>query len=523
MAVAVGLSLALGLAIFVVAWQKESASTPVAAVTPAPAPLAAESAPAAPVEASAPSPAVSAVSDPRATSEAFVNVVERVRPAVVNIRADIEVEAQPRGFSFPFLFPFGQPQPGPGDGGPQFRQSGGTGFLVDPSGIVLTNNHVVGDADRVRVTLLDNRVFEADIVGADPTTDVAVLRLRGDGPFPHVDMALDDDARVGEWVLAFGNPFGLDHTVTAGIVSARGRTLGLISRVNAWAVEDYIQTDAAINSGNSGGPLVDLDGRVIGINSAVAGGGAGTYIGYGFAIPIALAEKVSRDLLEFGRVRRAVLQVTLADVTPLDAEALGLPRPAGAKVTGFISAPDGGPGPGEAAGLLRRDVLWAVDGDSVSDRSDLQRAVAQRRPGEEVTLTVYRDGVSLDLRVVLGEAPTEEEATEAAEEAASPPPQDVAARMGVGVAPVTPEAAERLGWPTLPTGVLLQSVAPLSLAADAGLSPFVGFVVDEVADSAVTDPESFHAALADAAPGSIVYFHVVGPGGFQNDVAVRVP
>lgn len=446
----------------------------------------------------------------------FVAVAERVRPAVVHIRADLRMEAP----SSPF-WPFPWEGPAPEGDDPLFRESGGTGFIVHPDGLVLTNNHVVGDAERIRVTLLDNREYVATLVGADPTTDVAVLRLEGQREFPFLELSLAQEAEVGEWVLAFGNPFGLDHTVTAGIVSAQGRSLGLIRAETSWAVEDYIQTDAAINPGNSGGPLVGLDGRVLGINSAIASR-TGSYSGYGFAIPINLAAKVMDDLVSHGVVQRAVLGVGVEAVTQLDAEALGLPRPVGAKVTSFIDSPSGGAGPAEAAGLRRRDVVWEVGGTQVVGPGDLARLVALHRPGDTVTLVVYRDRARFEAAVVLGAAPSPVPAAVAPE--AETPPAGLLEEMGLTLEPLTEEALSERNWPVGTRGVLLAGVAPLSLAADAGLGRLVGAVVDLVGEVAVASPQEMVAALAALPPGEIVYLHLYDPASdYENDVAVRLP
>ncbi|MCH7494393.1 trypsin-like peptidase domain-containing protein [bacterium] len=353
-----------------------------------------------PVQVAAPAPPV--VLPLMAADRPFVAVSARVRPAVVGVRADylLPLESSPSP-----LWPSPWQGPLPEGGDYFFRQSGGTGFIVHPDGLILTNNHVVAGAKRIRVTLMDNREYEAVLVGADPTTDVAVLRITRSEPFPFLGLSLDREAEVGEWVLAFGNPFGLSHTVTAGIVSARGRTLGLLRAETSWAVEDYIQTDAAINQGSSGGPLVGLDGLVLGINSAIDSR-SGTFSGYGFAVPIGLAAKVMDDLVNFGVVQRAVLGVGVAVVTQLDAEALALPRPAGARITFLIDAPGGGPGPAAAAGLRRRDVVWEIEGTEVAGPGDLSRMIALHRPGETVTLTVFRNRAKMEVAVLLGEAPS---------------------------------------------------------------------------------------------------------------------
>ena len=228
-----------------------------------------------------------------------------------------------------FFRQFGDPQQD------QPSEASGSGFIVSKDGYILTNNHVVADADRVTVRLLDNRTFTAKVIGRDPTTDVAVIKVDA-SDLPTVALGDDANARVGQWVVAIGNPLGLDFTVTAGIVSARGRSLGALLNTR-YAIQDYIQTDAAINPGNSGGPLVNIRGEVIGINSAIASN-TGFYAGYGFAIPVTLAKQVMDDIIQYGKVRRAVLGINIGDVDPNDAQVAGLKDIHGVKVSGLRSA-----------------------------------------------------------------------------------------------------------------------------------------------------------------------------------------
>ncbi|HEX2225436.1 MAG TPA: trypsin-like peptidase domain-containing protein, partial [Thermoanaerobaculia bacterium] len=303
-------------------------------------------------------------------SEAFVAISESVTPSVVNIQTERSQRIPTGNPGVPEEWRrfFNIPPGGRGEGGEVVpMQAGGTGFLISDDGYIMTNNHVVEGADRIRVILNDRREFDAQLVGRDPTTDVAVIKIEGTG-FPALRTGSPDGTRVGEWVLAIGNPLGLDFTVTAGIVSAKGRPLPIIQETllqqgaeNAgYAIESFIQTDAAINPGNSGGPLVNLRGEVVGVNSAIASA-SGYSEGYGFAIPIDLARRVADDLIRYGRVRRPVLGVSIGNVSVEDVEAYGLPKVAGVVVQDF-SMDDS---PARAAGIQRGDVIVTVNGEPV--------------------------------------------------------------------------------------------------------------------------------------------------------------
>ena len=325
--------------------------------------------------------------------EAFVAIAEHVTPAVVSIDAtsDLPRTAQrgrtpqrlPPGFEgFEDLFPPQRDRP---------LSSSGSGFIVSDSGYILTNNHVVTGpdrrtaADRVTVRLNDGRSFRARLIGNDPETDVAVLKIEGTG-FPKVAMGDDHSARIGEWVVAIGNPLGLDFTVTAGIVSAKGRNPTGLRDTSSYAVGDFIQTDAAINPGNSGGPLVNAKGEVIGINTAIASG-TGYFSGYGFAIPIGLARDVMNDLIRYGRVRASVLGVGVREVNEQDAGMLGLSSISGVVVN---QATEGSPA--ERAGLQPGDVIVKINDQPIDRVSTLQRAVREHEPGETVRVEFVRFG-----------------------------------------------------------------------------------------------------------------------------------
>ena len=359
------------------------------------------------VSSSATKPAPSQVASAAETETAFEAVADHARPAVVSIETQ----------RFAKQLPAGQRQRGRGRGGQQlppgvedfFRQfqdqtpsdqpeeASGSGFIVSNDGYILTNNHVVADADKVTVTLFDKRQFEAKVVGRDPTTDVAVVKIDA-GSLPMLNLGDDAKARVGQWVLAIGNPLQLNFTVTAGIVSAKGRNQSTLLGT-PYAITDYIQTDAAINPGNSGGPLLNIHGDVIGINSAIASG-TGYYAGYGFAIPITLAKQVMDDLIKYGRIKRAVVGVSLNEVTATDARAAGLAQIGGAKVSAFNPEEDS---PAQRAGIEVGDVIVAAAGRPVDQVSTLQRIIRGFKPGDMVDLDVMRFGQKKSFKVKLAE------------------------------------------------------------------------------------------------------------------------
>jgi serine protease Do len=345
------------------------------------------------------------------TQNAFEAIADKVTPAVVSIqtqrlarqartpsnrqRSQRVPQGLPPGFE-DFFRQFDAPD------SDQPQEASGSGFIVSNDGYILTNNHVVADMDKVTVGLLDRRTFDARVVGRDPTTDVAVIKIDATN-LPTVSFGDDSKARVGQWVLAIGNPLQLDFTVTAGIVSAKGRNANGLFRDNPYAITDYIQTDAAINPGNSGGPLVNIRGEVIGINSAIASG-TGFYAGYGFAIPVSLAREVMDDIIKFGKVRRAIVGVTIDDVSPADAKAAGLSEIRGAKVGDFNPSDDS---PARKAGIEVGDVIIGVNGQPVQTRSGLQRIIRGFEPGQTVDVEVARFGQRKTFKVKLAEAPSE--------------------------------------------------------------------------------------------------------------------
>ncbi|MEX2648991.1 MAG: DegQ family serine endoprotease [Alphaproteobacteria bacterium] len=415
-----------------------------------------------------------------AMPDGFADLAAEVTPAVVNISTVHHVaaaEAPPVPFDVPEGSLFGeffkryfhgQGQPGrPGDE----ARALGSGFVVDPAGYVVTNNHVIDGADAITVTLEDGTELPATLVGADPATDLAVLKVETDHPLTAVAWGDSGAVRVGDWVLAVGNPFGLGGTVTAGILSARGRDLG------NGPLDDYLQIDAPINQGNSGGPTFDGNGKVIGINSAIYSPSGGS-VGIGFAIPSELAQTVVADLIDDGHVERGWLGVQIQEVTPEIAEGLGLDETRGALVASIM--PDS---PAVAAGVQVGDVIVTYDGQPVATMRDLPRLVATTTAGQKVRIGVVRDGKERTLDAVIAERDTGQQV--AVNESAAQPAEQ--GRLGLALAQVNDETRRRFGLGDEATGVLVTGVDPAGPAAERGLRP--GDLIVQVAQHEVTSPD----------------------------------
>jgi serine protease Do len=389
-----------------------------------------------------------------------------------------------------------------GQGGGAPRAGSGSGFILSPDGYILTNNHVVEGADRVNVVLADKREFEARVIGRDPNTDVAVLKIDARN-LPTVRMGDADGLEVGDWVLALGYPLDLGQTTTAGIVSAKGRSIGIFQQSGAEApLEHFIQTDAAINPGNSGGPLVDLQGRVIGINSAIASP-TGFYSGYGFAVPINLARRVAEDLMRDGRVHRPMIGVEIRDANSADAEVFRLPSPDGAVVSAEPR------GPAARAGLAIGDVIVAVDGEKVSGSGDLMEMVMRKRPGDRVALDVIRYGDRRRVELRLEEYQADSRRAQADErDAPAEPVEEVAAaapgKLGFRAEVVTPEIARELRLDSAEGVVISQVDAAGPAAGVLGR----GMVVKRVNGRAVASLDDLRTAADAVRPGQAVSLQV---------------
>ena len=452
----------------------------------------------------APRPTAEQVRTLADASNAFVTISEHITPAVVSVQAERDVRAAPRrqmqvppGFE-EFLRQFDAPQQ------PRTQESSGSGFIVSRDGYILTNNHVVEGADRIKVALQDRRVFDAKVVGRDSTTDVAVLKVEAEN-LTTITFGDDDQLRVGEWVLAIGNPLGLDFTVTAGIVSAKGRGALTGLQRSQYDIADFIQTDAAINPGNSGGPLVNARGEVVGINSAIASQ-TGYYSGYGFAIPITLAKQVMDDLIAHGEVRRAVIGVSISEVTPEDAAAAGLESIAGVKVGGFSSEES----PALRAGIEPGDVLVKADGKPVDRVSALQRVIRGHKPGDVVTVEAMRFGSRKTFQVRLGAVPRAERAVAATDDAPATRAPATNARLGVSVEPVSTDFAKMARVPEAYRGIRVTAVEPGG-PAEARLG--VGDVLAEVlpAKKKLGSVADLQQALAAVRSGQVISFLVYRP------------
>jgi len=415
--------------------------------------------------------------------ETFAPIVKSVLPAVVNISSSRVVRQEPSPFpDNPFFRRFF---------GDQFRvprerreQSLGSGVIVSPEGYILTNNHVIDSATDVRVVLSDKREFKASIVGADPQTDIAVLRVEA-SDLPAIAMADSSKVQVGDVELAIGNPFGLGQTVTMGIVSATGRgNLGIED------YEDFIQTDAAINPGNSGGALINTQGELIGINTAIISHGAEGNQGIGFAVPINMARRSMEQILEHGKVIRGWLGISIQDVTASVAKALNLAEPQGALV-GDVTPNS----PAAKAGIERGDIIIRLNGNVVGDSRLLRLNIADLAPGTTVQLTLLRDGSQREVSVTLGEYPSTQQ------NAGSTNP-DSGPRIGVGIEPLTPEIASQLGISADTRGVVVVEVQPSSPAADAGLRR--GDVIEEVNRNPVSSVSEFQQAVSQSGSGPLL-------------------
>jgi serine protease Do len=420
----------------------------------------------------------------RGTPDGFADLAERLLPAVVNISSE---QAVARSGPFPeeFFERFGRG--GEGER-PRRAQSLGSGFIIDGTeGIIITNNHVIENADEVKVILQDDTEYTAEVVGTDPSTDVAVLRIQPDGlDLPEVPWGDSDAARVGDWVVAIGNPLGLGGTVTAGIISARGRN------IQSGPYDDYIQTDASINRGNSGGPLFNMDGAVIGINTAIFSQTGGS-IGIGFSIPSNQAQRIVGQILEFGSTRRGWLGVSIQEVTDDIADSLGMETAMGALIS--TVHPNG---PAEEAGFEAGDVIIEFNGERVDDTRELLRLVANAGVDREVPVTVWRSGEAVDLTPVLGQREKVDLAALSGETPDSPNSGGITEldALGLAVAPLNDAIIEEYGVDPSEGGVLIAGVAEGSDAEEKDLRE--GDLILEVNQNAVTQPSDV-AAEVDAA------------------------
>ncbi|WP_404384591.1 DegQ family serine endoprotease [Caenispirillum salinarum] len=426
--------------------------------------------------------------------ETFSPLVEKVSPAVVTITAEKAVrqatnelsERYGRGSPFEEFFRrFGHPEAPQGPRGPGGKSVGlGSGFIIDgDDGYVVTNNHVIDGADSVSIQLTDGTTLDAEVIGTDAKTDIALLKVESAEDLPFVSFGDSDGLKVGDWVMAVGNPFGLGGTVTAGIVSARGRAIGNDP------LDDFIQTDAAINKGNSGGPMFSTDGAVMGVNTAIYSPNGGS-VGIGFAVPANVAKPVIAQLKENGEVRRGWLGVSIQPVTPEIAEAMDLSEDA---TQGALISQVTDDTPAMGAGMKAGDVITAVDGQPVAEMRDLPRMIAAYKPGDTVDLTVLRDGKEKSLSVELGRLPTQQVASAEGDGQGS---IEGKGELGLALAPVTPELAEQLGLDADAEGAVIAQVDPTGPAAERGLRQ--GDVIVKANGSTVANPQDVINAVSAA-------------------------
>ncbi|MEZ4585926.1 MAG: trypsin-like peptidase domain-containing protein [Gemmatimonadales bacterium] len=455
-------------------------------------------------------------------SSGFAEVADRVKPSVVYVTASRPADAPSMVLSIPREFRrFFDPGPQddrPREGGESMVTSSGSGFVVSKDGYLLTNAHVVDGAKRVRVRLLDRRELDAKVVGTDPSTDVAVLKVDAEDLVP-ASLGSSEAVKVGEWVLAVGNPFGesLTFTVTSGIVSAKGRALQLPNQ-SSRSIQDFIQTDAAINPGNSGGPLVDVDGQVIGINSAIASP-TGTYAGYGFAVPIDLARSVMDQLIETGKVERMALGILARNATEEDARYAGRSEVRGVVVQSFPKD-----SPAEAAGMRAGDLIVAVDGQPVDYVAQLQEQIGFRHAGEVAKVTVARKGgKTAELSVHLKPAPEDDQSRLADgggphESGATDLP-----RLGISLTPLDGDVAAELEIPDGTRGLLVTDVASDGPAAGHLASPNEGGpdVIQEVEGKSVASLSDFRRSLTGTKPGEVISL-TVWNGRYQSTRVERI-
>src|SRR5262245_57948015 len=440
-----------------------------------------------------------------ALEDAFVSVADRVTPAVVNVSVkpkrtpeggseeSHESEQRFREFFGPdFYERFFRRRPPRED-----ARASGSGVIVDAKGFILTNNHVVENAGDVEVRLSDDRKFKASIVGRDPKTDLAVLKVdTGGAALPVAELGDSDKLRIGQWAIAIGNPFGLDRTVTVGIISATGRT-----RVGVATYEAFIQTDASINPGNSGGPLLNIEGKVIGINTAMVSSGQGI----GFSIPINMARDIMTQLISKGRVVRGWLGIAIQELTPELADGFGVKSDSGVLVADVMKE-----SPADAGGLKAGDIIVEFDGAPIKNVTELQKRVAWVEPGRPTPLSVIRDKAPTRLTIKIGEQPGDEVI------AATP----AEGTLGLTVEPLTPEAAQRYKL-SAQAGVIVSDVAPGSSGEQAGIRS--GDAILEINRQPVRDVLTFKQIIASVKPGEVVPVYIQRGGGRNEYVVLSVP
>jgi serine protease Do len=424
-------------------------------------------------------------------SKIFVNVVKSVQPAIVTVYTKKKIKVQTHPF-FKFFRDFGFEKDFD-DEEQELEQTGlGSGIIVSADGYILTNNHVVKDMDELTVRLVDDQEYEAKIVGTDPTTDIALIKIDA----KNLNVAIlgnSDEVEIGEWVLAIGSPLNLKSTVTAGIISALGRDIDIIRRSDGYSIENFIQTDAAINPGNSGGALVNYRGEVIGVNTAIASQ-TGAYIGYGFAIPINIAKDVMDDFINYGEIRRGYLGIYIAEVTSTIAEGVGLDKPRGVYVRGVLEN-----SAAEKAGIKTGDVILEIEGAEMSKPNQVQAKVGSFDPGQDINLLIWRDGKKVTFQVKLGtrdgKIVSESDKKESKESKIK--------SLGIKVRDLSKDELKELD---VPHGIYVQSIENNTPAAGSGLRQ--GDVIFELDGEKVSSVDQFNNKIEKRKEGDILKIKV---------------
>jgi serine protease Do len=450
-------------------------------------------------------PPVKLDADASSFSQAFIEVAEKVTPAIVQIGVVSERENPHKDW---FFFPFKDM--------PNEQRGSGSGIIISADGYIVTNNHVVENASKVTVGLSDKRQFDATVVGTDPLTDLAVVKIEANN-LPVAFLGNSDNLKVGQWVMAIGNPLSLSSTVTAGIVSAIGRgQLGLIR--DSYGVENFIQTDAAINPGNSGGALVDLSGSVIGINSAIAAGGGGTYIGYGFAIPVNLAKAVAQDLIAHGKVSRGYIGINIGEVDNAIAKSLGMDAPKGIIIQGIVED-----GAASHADLKAGDIILEIDGREVNRPNELQSYVASLTAGTTVKLKIFRDGNTLERKVTLKardeEIKTEPVSNNDDSKDKSETGSSSATFDDIGLTVKNLSEKDKSDY-NVSRGVIISQVKPFSKAEDQKL--FSGLIITEADKEKIDNVNDFKQIIGKK-KGSALLLKVVDKEGNNRFVGIEIP
>jgi len=441
------------------------------------------------------------------SAKAFSSVVKDAKPAVVHIRVESTVSSSNAEFEQFFNHPFFERFFGPDfqhpDSQPRKRQQrgAGSGFIINKDGHILTNNHVVENAEKITVTLSDNQTVDARLIGTDPQSDVALIKIDVAETLPTIPLGDSEALEVGEWVIAIGNPFGLSQTVTVGVVSAKGR-----SRVGINEYENFIQTDAAINPGNSGGPLLNIHGEVVGINSALYSR-TGGYMGIGFAIPINMVKSIEDQLQKHGKVTRGWLGVAIQDVDENLAESFGLEKAEGILIS--ETQPDS---PAEKAGIMQGDVLLSLNGIDLKDVADLRNRIALTIPGTEVAIELIRDGKPLDINVEIGEQPADFGSL-----AQKKITNDALTAFGLTVQDLTEDLAEQFGYQDR-KGIIISEVLPGSPAEQSGLK--TGHLIEEVNKARISSVADLQQVLDQSADSDRVLLRVRS-GNFSQYVVLR--